>query len=121
MIAILLGSFFSTGFYQYYSRHDAQVKKTTLKTKVANTKCRLSATILMHPAGLSWFKITVLCEKHASETQDAQVKKSLGQYDIAEIYETDYNCVTHLIRLLGLVHRLVLGHLHGNFQVKLHL
>ena len=23
--------------------------------------------------------------------------------------------------LLGLVHRLVLGHLHGNFQVKLHL
>ena len=57
MIAILLGSFFSTGFYQYYSRHGAQVKKkTTLKTKVANTKCRLFATILMHPAGLSWFK-----------------------------------------------------------------
>ena len=28
MIAILLGSFFSTGFYQYYSRHGAQVKKT---------------------------------------------------------------------------------------------
>ena len=25
---ILLGSFFSTGFYQYYSRHGAQVKKT---------------------------------------------------------------------------------------------
>ena len=23
--------------------------------------------------------------------------------------------------LLGLVHRLVLGHLHANFQVKLHL
>ena len=23
--------------------------------------------------------------------------------------------------LLGLVHRLILGHLHGNFQVKLHL
>ena len=23
--------------------------------------------------------------------------------------------------LLGLVHRLFLGHLHGNFQVKLHL
>ena len=60
MIAILLGSFFSTGFYQYYSRHGAQVKKQnkkTLKTKVANTKCRLFATILMHPAGLSWFKI----------------------------------------------------------------
>ena len=78
MIAILLGSFFSTGFYQYYSRHDAQVKKktTTLKTKVANTKCRLFATILMHPAGLSHgLKLCVLCEKHASETQDAQVKK----------------------------------------------
>ena len=58
MIAILLGSFFfSTSFYQYYSRHDAQVKKKTLKTKVANTKCRLFAPILMHPAGLSWFKI----------------------------------------------------------------
>ena len=56
MIAILLGSFFSAGFYQYYSRHGAQVKKT-LKTKFANTKCRLFATILMHPAGLSWFKI----------------------------------------------------------------
>ena len=65
----------------------------TLKTKVANTKCRLFATILMHPAELSWFKI--LCEKHASETQDAQVKKSLH---IVEIYETDYNRVTHLIR-----------------------
>ena len=37
MIAILLGSFFSTGFYQYYLRHGAQVKKNTLKTKVANT------------------------------------------------------------------------------------
>ena len=49
--------FFSTGFYQYYSRHDAQVKNKTLKTKVANTKCRLFATSLMHPAGLSWFKI----------------------------------------------------------------
>ena len=57
MIAKLLGSFFSTGFYQYYSRHGAQVKKKTLKTKVANTKCRLFATILMHSAGLSWFKI----------------------------------------------------------------
>ena len=29
MIAILLGSFFSTGFYQYYSRHGAQIKKKT--------------------------------------------------------------------------------------------
>ena len=76
MIAILLGSFFSTGFYQYYSRQGAQVKKNTLKTKVANTKCRLFAKILMHAAGLSWFKSCVLCEKHASETQDAQVKKN---------------------------------------------
>ena len=94
MIAILLGSFFiSTGFYQFYSRHDAQVKKKTLKTKVDYTKCRLFATILMHPAGLSWFKSCVLCEKHASETQDAQVKKSLH---IVEIYETDYNRVTRI-------------------------
>ena len=74
MIAILLGSFFSTGFYQYYSRHGAQVKKTTLKTKVVlnadfspQYKC-----IMRDSHGL---KSCVLCEKHASETQDAQVKK----------------------------------------------
>ena len=34
MIAIQLGSFFSTGFYQNYSRHGAQVKKTHSKRKL---------------------------------------------------------------------------------------
>ena len=95
MIAILLGSFFSTGFYQYYSRDGAQVKKKHSKRKLQILNADFSPQfqcILQDSHGL---KSCVLCEKHASETQDAQVKKSLH---IVEIYETDYNCVTHLIR-----------------------
>ena len=50
----------------------------TFKTKVANTKCRLFATIfncvLRDSHGLM---SCLLFENHASETQDAQVKKSL--------------------------------------------
>ena len=76
MIAILLGSSFSVPVFTNIIQDTMRkLKKKTLKTKVANTNCRLFVTILMHPAGLSWFKTCVLCEKHASETQDAQVKK----------------------------------------------
>ena len=57
MIAILLGSFFVPVFTNIIQDTMRKLKKKTLKTKVANTKCRLFATILMHPAGLSWFKI----------------------------------------------------------------
>ena len=35
--------------------------------------------------------------------------------------ELTYSYIPDQCPLLGLVHRLVLGHLHGNFQVKLHL
>ena len=48
MIAILLGSFFITGFYQYYSRHGAQVKKNFLfkggLAKLKNSMCALLGT-----------------------------------------------------------------------------
>ena len=59
MIAILLGSFFSVPVFTNIIQDTMRKlkKKQTLKTKVANTKCRLFATILMHLAGLSWFKI----------------------------------------------------------------
>ena len=114
-----VGEFFQLRFLPiFFKTRCASKKKNTLKTKVANTKCRLFATILMHPAGLSWFKIMRPLWEACVWDPGRAGKKSLH---IVEIYETDYNRVTHLIRLLGLVHRLVLGHLHGNFQVKLHL
>ena len=53
-----VGEFFQYRFLPIlFKTRCASKKKHTLKTKVANTKCRLFATILMHPAGLSWFKI----------------------------------------------------------------
>ena len=53
-----VGEFFSVPVFTNIIQDTMRkLKKTTLKTKVANTKCRLFATILMHPAGLSWFKI----------------------------------------------------------------
>ena len=55
MIALLLGSIFGTGFYQYYSRHGVQVKKTHSKRK-----CRLFATIFNASCG------TLMVENHAS-------------------------------------------------------
>ena len=57
MIAILLGSFFSVPVFTNIIQDTMGKLKKILKTKVANTKCRLFAKILMHPAGLSWFKI----------------------------------------------------------------
>ena len=66
-----VGEFFSVPVFTNIIQDTVRkLKKTTLKTKVANTKCRFSATILMHHGS----KSCVLCEKHASETQDAQVK-----------------------------------------------
>ena len=77
MIAILLGSLFNTGFYQYYSRHGAQIKKNKKhsKRKLQILSADFSPQfkcILRDSHGL---KSCVLCEKHASVTQDAQVKK----------------------------------------------
>ena len=37
----------------------------------------------MRPAGLSLFKIMRPCVNHASETQEAQVKKSLRTWGVA--------------------------------------
>ena len=56
MIAILLGSISVPGFYQYYSRHGAQVKKYS-KRKLQILNADFSPQFLMRPAGLSWFKI----------------------------------------------------------------
>ena len=56
MIAILLGSFSVPVFNQYYSRHGAQVKKHS-KRKLQIINADFSPQFLMHPSGLSWFKI----------------------------------------------------------------
>ena len=52
-----VGEFFSVPVFTNIIQDTMRKLKKTLKTKVANTKCKLFATILMHPAGLSWFKI----------------------------------------------------------------
>ena len=51
-----VGEFFQYRFLQMLFKTRCARKKNT-QTKVANTKCRLFAIVLMHPAGLSWFKI----------------------------------------------------------------
>ena len=51
-----VGEFIGTGFYQYYSRHGAQVKNySKLKLQILNAD--FSPQFLMRPAGLSWLKI----------------------------------------------------------------
>ena len=54
MIATLY--FFSTFFYQYYSRHGAQVKKHS-KRKLQILNADFSPQSLMRLAGLLWFEI----------------------------------------------------------------
>ena len=48
--------FFGTGFYQYYSRHGAQLKKHS-KRKLQVLNADFSSQFLMRPAGFSQFKI----------------------------------------------------------------
>ena len=51
-----VGEYFSTSFYQYYSRHGAQDKKHS-KQELQIPNANFSLHFLMCPAGLSWFKI----------------------------------------------------------------
>ena len=51
-----VGEFFGTSFYQYHSKHGAQVQKHS-KRKLQILNADLSSQFLMRPAGLSCFKI----------------------------------------------------------------
>ena len=52
-----VGEYFGTGFYQYYSRHGAQVKNNVQNESCKFLNADFSPQFLMHPAGFTWFKI----------------------------------------------------------------
>ena len=52
-----VGEYFGTGFYQYYSRHGAQVKKNVQNESCKFLNADFSPQFLMRPAGFTWFKI----------------------------------------------------------------
>ena len=88
--------------------HNGLNKKNT---KICFTYCCLS------PLGFSeLFYIALIYYVQLNKGMQRMVIK---QFRNAVQQELTY--ISDLCPLLGLVHSLVLGHLHGNFQVKLHL